>query len=151
TASFSPAVLSPAPAGGSATSTLSIAVSSSASPGNVSLSITASGGPPPPAVAPTASTTVTLDIVAPGVTFTRALSGKGVTPHGVPPDSLVGVQVSATSPVAFGEAWLADSFPSTWTVVNAGGGTVTEVGATTIITWPHAALAAAGTATASYT
>ena len=151
TTSFSPASVSPAPGGGTATSTLDVEVSSSASPGTVTVALTASGSPPPPAVAPTASATVALDILAPTATFTRALSGKGVTPHGVPPDSLVGVQVATTSAVAFGEAWLADSFPSTWTVVNAGGGTITEAGATTIITWPHAALAANTPARASYT
>ncbi len=83
-----------------------------------------------------------------GVTFDRLLSGDKVGQHKAPPLSQVAVEISVSSQESLFTAALADYFPVSWTVLDAGGGNVSAVDdKTSRIEWPIGNITAGETVT----
>lgn len=86
-----------------------------------------------------------------GVTFDRRLSGDKVGQHKAPPLGQVAVEISVSSQESLFTAALADYFPVSWTVLDAGGGNVSAVDDKTgRIEWPIGNITAGETVIRQY-
>jgi predicted CXXCH cytochrome family protein len=92
-------------------------------------------------------------VTAQGVgVFDRRLSGDKVGQHKVPPGTVVAMQVSVSNETGMTLTALADYFPSSWSVVDAGQGAVSTVdGARSKIEWDLGNVTAATTFSRDYT
>ncbi len=82
--------------------------------------------------------------------FHRSMAGMGVSDRAVSPATEVEVLVGASPSAPFAAAVLADQFPASWKVLDAGGGAVTSGGYSQRIEWGLGDLAAGAVVTRSY-